>query len=35
MGDEIPVFMSHYDKLVSLPTVSKMTSYFGSTLIDF
>jgi hypothetical protein len=34
MGDEIPVFMSHYDKLVSLPTVSKMMAYFWSTVID-
>jgi GMP synthase (glutamine-hydrolysing) len=28
MGDEIPVFMSHYDKLVSLPTVSQLIAYF-------
>lgn len=27
LGDEIPVFMSHYDKLVSLPTVSEMCSF--------
>ena len=23
LGDEMPAFMSHFDKLVSLPTVSK------------
>lgn len=34
LGDEIPVFMSHFDKLVSLPTVSEMSSYFRSTIID-
>lgn len=34
LGDEIPVFMSHFDKLVSLPAVSEMTSYFRSTFID-
>ena len=25
LGDGIPVFMSHFDKLVSLPTVSEMS----------
>lgn len=34
LGDEIPVFMSHFDKLVSLPNVSEMSSYFRSTVID-
>jgi hypothetical protein len=34
LGDEIPVFMSHYDKLISLPEVSGMSSYFRSTMID-
>lgn len=29
LGDEIPVFMSHYDKLVSLPTVSEVCSFPG------
>jgi hypothetical protein len=28
------VFMSHFDKLVSLPTVSKMSSYLRSTFIN-
>jgi GMP synthase-like glutamine amidotransferase len=28
LGDSIPVFMSHYDKLISLPTVSKLNSCF-------
>lgn len=29
LGDEIPVFMSHFDKLVSLPTVSALGSFLG------
>lgn len=28
LGDSIPAFMSHFDKLVSLPTVSEINSYF-------
>lgn len=28
LGDAIPVFMSHYDKLVSLPTVSELKPCF-------
>lgn len=27
LGDRIPAFMSHFDKLVSLPTVSESDSY--------
>ena len=28
LGDEMSAFMSHYDKLVSLPTVSQLGRYF-------
>ncbi len=31
LGDKISVFMSHFDKLVSLPTVSKISSNFWIT----
>ena len=33
LGDEMPVFMSHYDKLVTLPTVSEISSYFRDILL--
>lgn len=31
LGDRISVFMSHFDKLVRLPTVSKINLYFWTT----
>ena len=34
LGDEMSAFMSHYDKLVSLPTVSQLGRYFRGTFID-
>jgi GMP synthase (glutamine-hydrolysing) len=29
LGDEIPVFMSHFDKLISLPTVNEVSRISG------
>lgn len=34
LGDGISVFMSHFDKLVSLPKVSEVSSYLKSAVID-
>lgn len=34
VGDEMPAFMSHFDKLVSLPAVSNMRIPIYDTLID-
>jgi hypothetical protein len=31
LGDGIPVFMSHYDKLTNLPTVREMNLHFWTT----
>lgn len=34
LGDGISVFMSHFDKLVNLPTVSEISSYFRTIFTD-
>lgn len=35
VGDEMSAFMSHYDKLVSLPAVSNMSIPIYDAMIDF